>query len=100
MGQLAVTLASFVKRKVPRQGKGRKRVYTVVASAGFAAIIGVSVVTWSAILVGAAKVGDHEVAGVADALAPAGIGLTAALVLLLDAREERPFFPLRRVCSS
>jgi hypothetical protein len=89
IGQVSASVVGYLKDKMPKEGKRRRQFYTGVALIGLATAIGVTLFAWSAILVAVARIGDHGMGGMADAVAATGIGVAAAAILLHDAQECR-----------
>ena len=73
------------------EGKGRRRVFIAVAVAALVAVAIISPLTWTAVMAGAAGIGDRGVMSVDYAFVVSGTSFIAAWALLVEARAGHRF---------
>jgi uncharacterized membrane protein SpoIIM required for sporulation len=93
VGQGVASLCRYIYRlpQTEAENERYRRVRIAVALTALVVVVAFSAITWPVLIAEAAKVGDHGVVGVSDALEFAFLGLFAAQALLKEARAQQRF---------
>jgi hypothetical protein len=91
LGQWVISVIRLVDRIMREEGKDRRRAFIAVAVAGLVAVAIISPLTWTAVMAGAAQIGDGGVMSVLYAFMVSGASFIGAWALLIEARAGHRF---------